>query len=60
MLFFTNYIQIRQISVRIPPELDLDLFFKLESGRIRISDKNGNIRPDPDRDSESGTSLVLI
>ena len=36
---------------------DPDFFFKLESGRIRISDKNGNIRPDPD--SESGTSLVL-
>ena len=34
----------------------------LGSGRIQISDKNGNIRPDPDPDpdpdSESGTSLV--
>ena len=29
---------------------------KIRSGLIRISDKNGNIRPDPD--SESGKSLV--
>ena len=33
-------------------------FFHIKSGRIRISDKNGNIWPDPDPDSESGTSLV--
>ena len=38
---------------------DPDFFFKLESGRNRISDKSGNIRPDPDPDSESGTSLVI-
>ena len=39
--------------------LSPDFFFKLESGRNRISDKSGNIRPDPDPDSESGTSLVI-
>ena len=69
ILIFTNYIRIGPISVRIRPELDLFLnrdlagtgsifFFILRSGRIRISDKNGNIRPDPD--SESGTSLLKI
>ena len=46
-------------KIRIRPEPDPDFFFKLRSGRIRILDKNGNIRPDPDPDSESGTSLII-
>ena len=41
---------------RIRP--DPNLFFKLRSGWIQISDKNGNIPPDPDPGSESGTSLL--
>ena len=71
ILIFTNYIRIGPISVRIRPELDLFLnrdlagtgsifFFVLRSGRIRISDKNGKIRPSPDPDSESGTPLQKI
>ena len=34
------------------PNPDPGSFFKLEPGRIRISDKNGNIQPDPDPDSD--------
>ena len=47
-----------QISARIRPELDPDLFFKLISGRIRIQAKNGRFRPVPESDIRSGTSLV--
>ena len=33
-----------QISARIRPEQNPDLFFKLITGRIRIQAKNGRIR----------------
>ena len=36
---------------KVRPEPDPDFFFQLRSGRIRISDKNGNIRPYPEPDS---------
>ena len=42
-----------QISARIRPEPDPDLFFKLISGRIRIQAKNGRVRPDPEPDLRS-------
>ena len=55
-----NRILIFFFLIRIRPEPDPDFFFISRSGRIRISDKNGSIRSDPDPDSESGTSLVFI
>ena len=48
-----------QISARIRPEPDPDLFLNLLSGRIRIQAKNGRIRPDPELDLRSGRSLEL-
>ena len=46
-------------QIKILPEPDPDLFFKLISGRIRIKAKIGRIQPDPEPHLGSGRSLIF-